>query len=98
MDIGNIIVYEKTVHNYENISKDVEKGADTSNYELEREKQKIYLLNVTRIKWKRMKEFFGLRAKTYNYLADDSDEKKGKATKEWIITRTFEFEDYKNCL
>ena len=51
MDIGNIIVYEKTVHNYENISKDVEKGADTSNYELEREKQKIYLLNVTRIKW-----------------------------------------------
>ena len=29
-----------------------------------------------------MKEFFGLRAKTYNYLADDSDEKKGKATKE----------------
>ena len=36
---------------------------------------------------RRMKKFFALRAKTYNYLADDSDEKKGKARKECIIKK-----------
>ena len=49
MDIDKIIVYEKTADNYEDISKNVEKGDDTSNYELEREKQKSYLLNEKRI-------------------------------------------------
>ena len=57
MDIGNIIIYEKTVDNYENISKDVEKLADTSNYELEREKQKSYLLNERGVRWKEWNSF-----------------------------------------
>ena len=46
-----------------------------------------------------IKEFVGLRAKTYSYLIDDGGEdKKAKDTKMCIIKRTIQFEDYKNCL
>ena len=46
-----------------------------------------------------MKEFFGLRAKTYNYWKDNSDEdKKPKRTKKCVIQGKLKFEDNKNCL
>ena len=46
-----------------------------------------------------MKEFVGLRAKTYSYLIDDgSEDKKAKDTKKCVIKRKLKFEDYKNCL
>ena len=41
-----------------------------------------------------MKEFVGLRAKTYSNLKDNSyEDKKAKSTKKCV-----RFEDYKNCL
>ena len=43
-----------------------------------------------------MKEFFGLRAKTYSYLKDNNDEdKKAKGTQNF---HKLTFKDYKNCL
>ena len=46
-----------------------------------------------------MREFFGLRTKTYSYLTDDHDENKNaKGTKKCVIKRKLNFEDYKNCL
>ena len=47
-----------------------------------------------------MKEFVGLRAKTYSYFKgnNDEDEKKVKGAKKCIIKRKPKFEDYKNCL
>ena len=46
-----------------------------------------------------MKEFVGLRVKTYSYLIDGSTEdKKAKGTKKGIIKRILKFENYKNCL
>ena len=46
-----------------------------------------------------MKEFVGLRAKTYSYLKDNNDEnKKAKGTKKCVIKRKIKFQDYKNCL
>ena len=46
-----------------------------------------------------MTKFVGLRAKTYSYLIDDSNEdKKAKGTKECVIKRKLKFENYKNCL
>ena len=48
---------------------------------------------------KLLKEFIGLRAKTFSYLTDDnSEEKKVKGTKKCAIKRTLEFKEYKNCL
>ena len=44
-----------------------------------------------------MKEFVGLRAKTYSYLIDDgSEDKKVKGTK--IMSKNFKFENYKYYL
>ena len=46
-----------------------------------------------------MKEFVGLRAKTYSYLKDNNDEdEKAKGTKRYVIKRKLKFQDYKNCL
>ena len=40
-----------------------------------------------------------LRAKTYSYLKDNNDEdKKGKDTKNCVIKRKLQFQDYKNSL
>ena len=45
-----------------------------------------------------MKEFVGLKAKTYTYLNDSNDEdKKAKDTKKCVI-RTLKSQDHKNCL
>ena len=46
-----------------------------------------------------MKEFCALRAKTYSYLMDDNSEvKKSKGTKKYVIKRELMFENYKHCL
>ena len=46
-----------------------------------------------------MKEFVGLRPKTYSYLKDNNDEdKKIKGPKKYVIKRKLNFQDYKNCL
>ena len=48
---------------------------------------------------KLLKEFIGLRAKTFSYLTDDnSEEKKVKGTKKCAIKRKLKFKEYKNCL
>ena len=47
-----------------------------------------------------MKEFVGLRAKTYNYLKENNDEdKKLKGKKKCAMKRKkLEFPDYESCL
>ena len=46
-----------------------------------------------------MKEFAGLRAKTYAYLMDDDSEyKKAKGTKKCVIKRGLTFKNYTYCL
>ena len=46
-----------------------------------------------------MKQFVGLRAKTYNYLKDNNNEyKKAKGKKMCVIKRKLKFQDYKNYL
>ena len=46
-----------------------------------------------------MKEFIGLRPKTYAYLMDDdSEHKKAKGTEKCVIKRELIFTDYKDYL
>ena len=46
-----------------------------------------------------MKEFVGLRPKSYSFLKDDdSEDKKSKGTKKRVMKRKLEFEDYRHCL
>ena len=45
-----------------------------------------------------MREFVGLRTKTYSYLIDNgNNNKKAKGTQKFIIKRILKFNDYKNC-
>ena len=46
-----------------------------------------------------MKEFVGLRSKTYSYLKDNYDEdRKAKVTKNYVVKKKLKFKDCKNCL
>ena len=46
-----------------------------------------------------MKQFLGLRAKTYSYLKDNNDEdKKAKGIRKCVIKRRPKFRDYKKYL
>ena len=104
MDTDSFIVYIKTDDIYKGIAEDVETKFDTSNYELDKplpkiKNKKVIGLMKDELGEKIMKEFVGLRAKTYSYLIDDgSEDKKAKGTKKCVIKRKLKFQDYKNCL
>ena len=76
----------------------------TSNYELDRllpkgKNKKVIELMKDELGVKIITTFFGLRAKTYSYLKDDSSEdKKAEDTKKCVIKRKHTFENYENCL
>ena len=105
-DTDSFIIYIKTEDFFEDISNDVERWFDTSNYD-ENDKRplpigktkKVIGLFKDELGGKIMKEFCALRAKTYSYLMDDNSEvKKSKGTKKCVIKRELMFENYKDCL
>ena len=77
---------------------------DTSSYELNRplskeKNKKVIGVIKDNLGGKLLKEFIGLRAKTFSYLTDDnSEEKKVKGTKKCAIKRKLKFKECKNCL
>ena len=90
MDTDSFIVHIKTYDIYKDIAEDVETRFDTSNFEFDRplpkwKNQKVIRLMNNLIWWFRwtvLKEFVGLREKTYSYLKDNNNEdKKAKDTK-----------------
>ena len=106
MDTDSFIIHIKTEDFYEDIAGDAARWLDTSNYE---ENDKIPLpigknknvigLFKYELGGKVMKEFCALRTKAYEYLMDDdSEKKKAKGTKKWVIKRRLKFNDYKDCL
>ena len=85
MDADSFIVYIKTDDIYKSIGEDVETRFGISNYELERPfregKKKVIGLMKDELEAKIMIKFVGLRAKTYSYLDDGSEDKKSKRQK-----------------
>ena len=105
MGTDSFIIPIKTKDFYEDIADDVEKRFDTSNYDdVHRplpkgmNKKKIGFFK-DELGGKIIKEFVGLRAKTYAYLMDDDTEKKkAKGTKKCVIKRILKFNDYEDGL
>ena len=113
-DTDNFIIRIITEVFYKDISNDVEKWFDTSNYDendespLPRGKnEKVIDLFKDELGGKTMKEFCGLRTKTYAYLIHDCDDnydnediinKKAKRTKKCVIKRRLMFENYTDSL
>ena len=104
IDTENFLVQIKTDDIYEDLAEDVETRFDPSNYELGRplpkgKSKKVIGLIKDELGRNMMKQFVGLRAKTYSYLKDDgSEDKKAKATKKYVIRRKPKLENYENCL
>ena len=104
MDTNSYIVHVKTDYIYKDIAEDVETRYDTSNFEIDRPLPKGK--NIKGIELMKdglggqiMKEFVGLRAKTYNHLKYiNNEDKKEKGTKKCVTKRKFKLQYYKNCL
>ena len=86
MDTDSFVMHIKTEDFHEDIADDVEKQFDTSNYTKDDNRllpvgwnKKVINLFKDELGGKIMKEFVGLRAKTWAYLMDDhSEHKKAK--------------------
>ena len=78
----------------------VETWFDTSNFEIDRPLPKGKYKEVIRLmKGQIMKEFVGLRAKTYSYLKENNDkDKKSKRYKKVCHKKPLKFQNDKNCL
>ena len=104
MDTDNFIMDIKSEDFYKDIADDVEKGFDTSSYEINRplptgKNKKVIGLMKDELGGKIMREFVALRPKTYSYLTGDcKEDKKAKGTKKCVIKRRLKFSDYKDCL
>ena len=104
MDTDSLIMNIKTTDFYKDISYDVHKRFDTSNYECNRplptgKNKKVKGLMKDELGGKIITEFVTLRPKTYSHLTNDGKiDKKAKGTKKCVIKRMIKFDDYKNCL
>ena len=83
MDVDNFLIHIKTEDLYKEIANNVEKWFDTSNYSKDNNRplpvgwnKKVISLFKDELGGKIMKEFVGLRAKTWAYLMDDDSEHK----------------------
>ena len=87
------IVHVKTDDIYKDIGEDAKTRFGTSNFEVDRpslkgKNKKVIGLMKDELGGQIMKEFIGLRAKTYSYLKDNNDEdKKAKSTEKCVIKR-----------
>ena len=98
MDTDSFVVNIKTKDFYNDISQDVNKRFDTSNYTFDRplptginKKDELGGDIIT--------ELVALRPKAYSYITNNFIEmKKAKGTKKCVVNKMLRFEDYKKCL
>ena len=105
-DTDGLIIHIITEDFFSDISDDVERWVDTSNYD-EKDKcplpigknKEVIGLFKDELRVKIMKEFCALKAKTYAYLmGDNSEVKKSKGTKKCVTKRRLIFENYNDSL
>ena len=105
-DTDSLVIHIKTDDFYKDISNDVERLFDTSNYNKKDNRplpiskyKKVIGMFKDEIGDKIMTEFCALRAKTYAYkLDDDTEHKNAKGTKKCIVKRELMFQNYKDAL
>ena len=104
MDTDSFVVNIKTKDFYKDISQDVNKRFDTSNYTFDRPlptgiNKKVIGLMKDELGGDIITEFIALRPKAYSYVTNDFIEmKKAKGTKKCVVNKMLRFEDYKKCL
>ena len=105
-DTDSFIIYFKTEDFVEDISKDIERWFDTSNYDKNDKRplpigknKKLPGIFKDELGGEIMAKVVAIRTKAYAYLMDDgSDHKKAEGTKRCVIKRKLMFENYEDCL
>ena len=105
-DTDSFIIYIKTEDFFEDISSDVEKWFDTSNFDKNdkgplpiAKNKKVPGIFKDELGGKIIIEVVVIRPKTYAYLTDDCNaHKKAKGTKKCVIKQEIMFENYTDCL
>ena len=104
MDTDSFVVNIKTKDFYKDISQDVNKRFDTSNYTFDRPlptgiNKKVIGLMKDELGGDIITEFVALRPKAYSYVTNNFTEmKKAKGTKKCVVNKMLRFNDYKKCL
>ena len=104
MDTDSFVVNIKTKDFYKDISQDVNKRFDTSNYTFDRPlptgvNKKVIGLMKDELGGDIITEFVALRSEAYSYVTNNFIEmKKAKGTKKCVVNKMLRFEDYKKCL
>ena len=104
MDTDSYVVNIKTKDFYKDISQDVNKRFDTSNYTFDRPLptgvyKKVIGLMKDELGGDIITEFVALRPKAYSYVTNNFIEmKKAKGTKKCVVNKMLRFGDYKKCL
>ena len=104
MDTDSFVVNIKTKDFYKDISQDVNKRFDTSNYSFDRPlptgiNKKVKGLMKDELGGDIITEFVALRPKAYSYITNDVIEmKKAKGTKKRVVNKMLRFDDYKKCI
>jgi len=97
----------KTDDSYKDISKDVERFFDTSDYPKDHPSgirtgvnKKVIGLFKDEVCGKQIEEFVGLRSKLYSYkmFEDGNETKKCKGMKKIVVEKNITHDDYENCL
>ena len=104
MDTDSFVVNIKTKDFYKDISQDINKRFDTSNYTFDRPlpteiNKKVIGLMKDELGGDIITEFVALRPKAYSYITNNFIEmKKAKGTKKCVVNKLLTFVDYKKCL
>ena len=104
-DTDSFIINIKSEDFFEDISNDVEKWFDTSNYDKNDKRplpigknKKVPGLFKDELGGKIITEVVAFKLKTYAYLTDEgSDHKKAKGTKKCVIKQNLMFQNFKDC-
>ena len=98
-------MYDIETEVYKDISSDVERKFDMSNYPDNHpsgiptgKNKKVIGMMKDEAGGKQITEFFRLRSKLYSFRIDGKDEKKCKGVKKSEVKQTTIFEDYQDCL
>ena len=104
MDKDSFVVNIKSKDFYKDISQDVNKRFDTSNYTFDRPlpmgiNKKVIGLMKDKLGGDIITEFVALRPRAYSYVTNNFIEmKKAKGTKKCVVNKMLRFEDYKKFL
>ena len=105
-DTDSLLIEIETDDCYKDISPDVNKWFDTSEYNKDHpsgiptgKNERVVRMMKDECKGRQIKTFSGVRSKAYSYMMEDRrEEKKCKGVKKYVVKNEITYQDYEDCL